>query len=353
MSYKAFQYDNDNSSFVSGISIPKVEGSVFDFQVNVCNAKVPLSWIDVDYSISDRDTSYYIEFRRPCNSVHFRIEICGAFVSVLNPIFHLSPSRSQEEALALMKGKSMVFVGCARNCAAKVEAAIKILTRLGDLFASYKIVIFENDSNDGTDKLLENFASSGAISLIKLDNLDSSLPMRTQRLSFARNLLLRQVQSITPDYFSVVDLDGVLGGNFDVDGFVSNFKREECWDAVFPANANFYYDVWALRHPDICPGDYMKRMDSLSPALGRENIFNLCLRSMSGVKFTNLTGWLPVDSAFGGIGLYKYNSFKNSSYFGYTNGNEVCEHVVFHEKAKAAGMSLYINPTFIVNSEFL
>jgi len=351
MSYKVFQFSNDKSNFITGISIPKVEGSAFDFQVNVSQAKVPSLWKEIEYNISDRNTTYYVEFRRPCNAVHFRIEVCSQSITQLTPLFHMSPVRSKVEALSLIARKSIVFVGCARNCVAKVEASLNTLTALGSLFSSYKIIIFENDSNDGTDNILKNYAASGMINLIKIDNLDFSLPMRTQRLSFARNLLLGQVKNLAPDYFCVADLDGVLGSNFDVDGFISNFKLDECWDAVFSANANFYYDVWALRHPDLCPSDYMKRMDSLNPVLGMENVFNLCLRNLSGVKFTNMSGWLPVDSAFGGIGLYKTQSFKHSSYWGYANG-EVCEHVAFHEKAKAAGMSLYINPEFVVNSEF-
>jgi hypothetical protein len=78
----------------------------------------------------------------------------------------------------------------------------------------------------------------------------------------------------------------------------------------------------------------------------------MCLRNVGKIKFPLLKGWLPVDSAFGGIGIYKTSSFKHASYFGFSNGHEICEHVGFHQMAREVGMKLYINPKFTVNSEF-
>jgi hypothetical protein len=352
MNYKAYQYSNENANFINGISIPKVDGVHFDFSITVSQATVPSTWSALGYAISETGQYYQASFHRPCNDAHFRIEVCGLKIDTIAPIFHTTVISSPEEAQSFTGKKSIVFMGCARNCVSSVEDSIATLVKLGKQFLHHRILIFENDSTDGTREKLNQLENAGIISVFSANNLDAHFPMRTQRLSYARNTLLTQARSHSPDYFCVADLDGVLGKAFNENGFFSNFQQEECWDAVFPVNANFYYDVWALRHPELCPGDFMKRLENFSPILGRETAFDLCLRDIGKIKFPQLKGWLPVDSAFGGIGIYKTSSFAHASYIGYSKGHEICEHVLFHRMARESGMQLYINPTFVVNSEF-
>ena len=65
-------------------------------------------------------------------------------------------------------------------------------------------------------------------------------------------------------------------------------------------------------------------------------------------NFKNLSGWLEVDSAFGGMGLYKSSAFQQSRYFGMEDGQEICEHLSFHHHAKLLGATFFINPSFVV-----
>jgi hypothetical protein len=91
-------------------------------------------------------------------------------------------------------------------------------------------------------------------------------------------------------------------------------------------------------------------MNMMNPALDNKTIFDACLNGIQAIDFRTMTGWLPVASAFGGLGIYKTEAFANSNYFGVKDGYEICEHVPFHERAGELGARLYINPMFIVNS---
>jgi hypothetical protein len=122
---------------------------------------------------------------------------------------------------------------------------------------------------------------------------------------------------------------------------------------VFPANASLYYDIWAFRQEDICPDDYERRLNAMNTVLGMNPIFDLCLNNLQKLDFSKLTGWLPVDSAFGGMGIYKTRPFQFARYGGTAGNYEACEHVSFHKKAVAGGAKLYVNPAFLVDSRIL
>jgi hypothetical protein len=212
-------------------------------------------------------------------------------------------------------------------------------------------VIFENDSIDDTKTVLNGLKENEKIKIIQKDGLDERFPFRTERISFARNTLFNEVKKIGSDYFCTMDLDGVIGDDFDFEGFLTNFHYDECWDAVFPANTDKYYDIWTLRHPDICPGDYERQMNAMDPVFSDAIIFDACLTNLQKMDLQKLKGWLQVSSAFGGMGVYKTNSFIHSNYFGTKEGYEVSDHVAFHLKAVESGALLYINPKFLVTSK--
>ena len=58
--------------------------------------------------------------------------------------------------------------------------------------------------------------------------------------------------------------------------------------------------------------------------------------------------WIEVDSAFGGLAIYRKAMFEHCKYVGITEaGEEFCEHVYFHRILKSLGAKLYINPKLI------
>lgn len=344
-------FNNKNFQFISGITILGDANKFFDFEIYASNSNNQDDWQEIACSRECVGSSVVVTFIRPINSFLFKIEFIGDFENT-KVLFSPYKVLSKLEALAKIADKSIIFIGCARNCASKIQESVRNLDVIGKLFKNYKIIIFENDSTDETLQELNRIKSEIPVEIITMAKLDESFLMRTHRLSFARNMLLRRVKDEVPDYFCVADLDGVMGKTLSIDGVLSNFTHIGCWDAVFPVTNNFYYDIWALRQADICLGDYMVAMDKMSPIFDRQVALDFHLRRIASIKFRDLKGWLSVDSAFGGIGFYRTNSFIFSNYFGGINSTEICEHVIFHKKAKLQGAMLYINPNFIVDSEF-
>jgi hypothetical protein len=62
--------------------------------------------------------------------------------------------------------------------------------------------------------------------------------------------------------------------------------------------------------------------------------------------------WLEVDSAFGGLAIYKKSIMSQGSYIGlYDNGIEVCEHVPFHFGIRQKDGKIFINPR-LINTDY-
>lgn len=58
----------------------------------------------------------------------------------------------------------------------------------------------------------------------------------------------------------------------------------------------------------------------------------------------SLQGWLSVDSAFGGLGLYTVEAASKGRYIGMVNNEGICEHVPYHQGLIRSGARLYVNP---------
>jgi hypothetical protein len=150
----------------------------------------------------------------------------------------------------------------------------------------------------------------------------------------------------------MMDLDGVSSleknGELNIDSFVSNFCFDDCWDGVFPINDGIYYDIWALKHRFLCPNDFMLDLNRYDHALGRMNSLWYTMYARQKLRMDQLQGWLEVDSAFGGMGIYKTSSLEYANYFGMDSLREVVDHASLHANMKQQDMKLYINPKFVV-----
>jgi hypothetical protein len=344
---------NPGVQFIRGLSVAVPVGCAVDFDLYASSQRVPTEWEPQSFRCVADSPTWELQLPRPQNHVHYKLEICGTNAGQVQAGLLLEPVMDDAKVLDTLKSLSIVFTGCARNCEAKLQEGIALAERLGRYFKSSLILVYENDSTDRTRDVLADLAAQGRIQLLTESHLDFHLPFRTQRLSYARNKLLREVRRHEPDLFCVMDLDGINGSDFSESGFLSNFSYFNCWDAVFPANTSLYYDIWAFRNKDLCPADYERRLNTLNPVLGSVTIFDMCLNHLQKIDFTKLNGWLPVDSAFGGMGLYKTNKFQFANYCGTAGDYEACEHVSFHHDATAAGAKLYINPSFLVDSRIL
>jgi hypothetical protein len=202
------------------------------------------------------------------------------------------------------------------------------------MFADYRVVIYENDSQDETVGILRAWQQQDPKVTILSEVLHAprwgsiqSLE-RTAQLAAYRNryreLAIERFHDF--DFIVVVDTD-LLGWSYD--GSANTFGLFG-WDAVTARGNTIwhgrpaFYDGWAFRaldHPEV----HTEEAE---------------IRSM---VFPRGTPPVPVLSSFSGLGVYTMQAMRAARY-----GGTDCEHVVLHRNMRAAGFgSIFMNPSLI------
>ena len=161
---------------------------------------------------------------------------------------NLLPVFDDATARQLMKQSNVVFGGTCRNVGKYLLNNLKSIDLAGQLFASYHVVIYENDSEDQTRRILiEHSFGRPEYHLLLEDNVPE--PARTMRLARGRNKVLDSARSLNlpePAYFVLLDLDDINSSGCFINSLPSCFKYTD-WDALFGNQLGDYYDSWALR----------------------------------------------------------------------------------------------------------
>jgi glycosyltransferase involved in cell wall biosynthesis len=263
----------------------------------------------------------------------------------------------------------VVFAGAARDCAAHLPAVLTNLERLSAACEAAAFVFVENDSRDATRRLLERFgAGRDNFTLFNLAGL-GQLPIRTLRLEFARNVYLDFVRGEPAladfDSLCVLDMDDTGAYPLAVEQFraaLAYLAGTERCAAVFANQLGPYYDLWALRHPQYCPGDAWYEVLSFARRHGCSDQEAFAQTFAKRVRtFAPDARPVEVDSAFGGLGVYRLDYVRRSAnpYLGscvhaWREGGQLaafrmqqCEHVHFHSGLRQLGGRLFILPALI------
>jgi len=271
-----------------------------------------------------------------------------------------------------MPWRELLVLGCAQNCAHQLPAVIANVTRLQGLFAASEVLVLENDSTDTTADLLRGWTrQSPGVQAFSLPGLNQRLPHKTERLAHLRNAGLawwRQRQRFHPQaLLLVLDLDEVNAEPWDL-GVFSQVLR---WFAarpqaagVFANQRHLYYDLWALRHPSLCPDDLWERqleMHLQQPQLSDAELLEAVLKRRQ-LRFSPDAAPIAVDSAFGGLGFYSGAWLQRLPEVAYAGSRcrwihkdqgprlirwQCAEHVAFHSQLRRAGAELWIHPALL------
>ena len=256
-----------------------------------------------------------------------------------------------------MNKDTILVVGIARNCETGVIKSIYNINNALKKFKTIKYLVIESDSADNTLSSLNTLSKEiSGFQYISLGQLKKLYPLRTDRISFCRNKYLSEINNNLLyddiEYVIVADLDDVNTSLLTESGILSCWEENK-WD-VCTANQKYaYYDLYALRHQIWQPNDCLLQYDFLKKhGLSKEKaLFSAIYSKMLHIK-TN-SDWIEVDSAFGGLAIYKKNILQDVQYIGLDeNGKEICEHVLFHAQLKNKGYRIYINPKLINGSRF-
>ncbi len=261
--------------------------------------------------------------------------------------------------------QTVMIAGVARNCAATLPATVQRLTAALPAFRAVRWLVVESDSTDDTVAVLQQLAATvPGFEFRSLGRLADRMPERTERLAHCRNVYLDHLQQLneaaralrpeSPNglaalavpYLIVADLDGVNDA-LTPQALLSCWERDD-WAACCANQHGLYYDIWALRHPHWCPGDCWEESRFLERFSGNAGSARKAAVYSRMVSIPPQNDWLPVQSAFGGLAVYRARGLHHSRYVGLSpEGRPVCEHVAFHAGILAQGGQIFINPRLL------
>lgn len=252
-----------------------------------------------------------------------------------------------------ISGKKIAILGIARDVEGAIEPLIRNLSMLNteDHPCTLSAFIYENDSKDKTEKTLKylhknpNKLKSFNYVSEKLDTKrfgQTRENERTTNLAACRNKCLEYAKKHYSDYDYIIVVDTDLQA-ISIEGIINSFGwldryQETCYGMVGHSLQRHQqdngkeiitnYDSWAYRHTwwnelgltGAFPYDPMLWFRYWLPVVGSTP--------------------LPVNSAFGAVGIYRAKYYLEGKYSG-----EDCEHVTFHYsiKQKYPEMFLYLN----------
>ncbi len=239
-----------------------------------------------------------------------------------------------------MRSSRVVIAGIVRNAIDVLPLTIDRIERLAKLFADYRVVVYENDSVDGTQELLTAWAAGVPQVTVRSEVLGSPVSpsirceLRGDRMAAYRNCYHRLIASRFADFDHVIVLDLDLPGGWSNDGISNTFGCDN-WDFVgsngrilqwarWRLNAWLHFDAWAFR-----------RFGSFDP-MGTREVNDYIWRRGEPL--------VPVYSCFGGLGIYRMPAFLAGRY----DGGD-CEHVTMHRSMREAGFDrIFLNPSQLV-----
>lgn len=245
---------------------------------------------------------------------------------------------------------ALVVVGCVRNGAKTVRRAVETLARATAGFANVQFLVVESDSTDSTLAELQKLRQeSDRFDFLSLGALAERVPARTERIAHCRNRYLAELRTsaryASADYVMVADLDGV-NNDLRREAVENCWSASVPWDVVTANQRDAYYDIWALRHADWCPVDCHDQYSRLRAMFGHPRALAIAIHSRMA-RLSPRAAWIEVDSAFGGLAIYRREALLTGNYSGVENGHSVCEHVPLHAQLRAKGLRIFINPALI------
>lgn len=235
------------------------------------------------------------------------------------------------------------FCLLARDCADKLKKNIPIIEYYRGFFAQSCVIVIENDSKDDTNTVLEDWKSkSPGIIINHVDSSDFNHLARIERMSICRNAYLDEIKKIDfkPTYLIIIDADLELQ-KINLYSVIHDAPSD--WVGLF-ANGQYYCSCFGKKIP-------VAYFDLFAYVPYGSNEFELTNTQMmdngtSADRLIKRNEYTRCSSAFGGIGIYRYNAVEDARYEAVRNTKSkmhphLCEHVGFNRTCSLSG-SLYI-----------
>ena len=247
-----------------------------------------------------------------------------------------------QDGYEIMKESRAVVCGLARDVYKRLDSCgLSRLEYLSGFFEDAAFVIYENDSEDGTDNLLKEWGKTGDNRHVFSEKLDEKRiggrsEKRVAAMAIYRNKCLSFIRENYSDFDYYIPIDLDLVGGISYDGIAHTIGSVGLnWDFVGSNGKNSIRGT--VRYWDTFPH---REIDNEDMSIGRQRMFALG-RKLAPLKRGE--SFLPVNSCFGGMAIYKMSSIQDATYTG-----ESSEHVAFNRTIIDRGGKGFVNPSQIV-----
>jgi hypothetical protein len=247
----------------------------------------------------------------------------------------------------LAERKSILVTGIARDVAKILPRELnRIEKKMEKIFEQVNFLVIESDSKDNTVEILNDIKNKkNNFNYISLGKIDSILPNRIQRLAFCRNVYVKEIRENklykNIDFIAIVDFD--IKNNRLKLNELKKLINEQNWSAIFANQTGLYYDIYALRKKGWVENDCFVEYKKFSMNMSPQDAKELAIWSKMK-KIRKGSPLIPVDSAFGGLGIYRKDVFMNFDYSLPPEHLHESEHVSLHKKIRDSNGLLFIVP---------
>ena len=247
-----------------------------------------------------------------------------------------------------MINKKIIICSTIKNEGNNLNKFFKIIDNIILMFEEYFLIFVESDSTDNSKEIIKNYLfNKKGILLSK--NLEKSLN-RIKKLEISRNEYLNYIKKSKNlslfDYMFVLDADNANNQLKFKD--IENSLNKEDWNAIFPNQKIFYYDIFALRIENHLEENFLEKIKNEIGNNQSENLKKIFKKNMTKFFYLNKNfdkRFINVKSAFGGLGIYRLEKVLEFSYESF-NGT-TCEHVKFNKDIDNKYGKLYIDKNLI------
>ena len=252
------------------------------------------------------------------------------------PVDHNDFQKKVAAGYEYMRGVKVVICGLTKNDAAILPLTIARIEKTGCCFRDYRVIVYENDSQDKTLDFLKNWEEVNPRVKILTESIQGTEIMqlnRTEKLAHFRNRYLRLIKESKEyaDYDFVIVADMDLKGGWSNDGIATSFARSD-WDIVAANSIGYhylrktYYDMFALLPRTIFKTGLAYKIIGEGWQLHRGDPL------------------IRIWSGFGGLALYRKEAIMSRQYSGIVSGERVCEHISLNADNS---LRCFLNPSQI------
>lgn len=255
----------------------------------------------------------------------------------------------------LMIKKTIAIAALARNCEENLPDNIERIEKLRKKFSDSAVFVYENNSTDSTRNILHKWSSTSNCVWVKSEDIDESPYKsgkkvgrlyrgteegRIRKMCDCRNKLLDMIRNKGPfDFVIFIDIDIAW---FSIDGVVSAIQNApEGWGGLF-ANCYVTFINGGISY------DFPMHYDTFAILQLGNRIERIKYRDLNQIRRTflskkiydqaNCAMYFECLSAFGGVGIYKWEQIEDLKYEVYTpsswekTGSTLCEHIYFNSR---------------------